>query len=58
MMQFEAGFIGAGNMGGALASAAARRSRGRRSLLPAAAPRTARRRPSGWAVRRPRRRRS
>ena len=28
MMQFEVGFIGAGNMGGALASAAARRVTG------------------------------
>lgn len=58
MKKFEAGFIGAGNMGGALATAAAKQVTGERVAVPAAAPRTARRRPSGWAAVRPRRRRS
>ena len=38
MMQFEVGFIGAGNMGGALASAAARRVTGEKVAVACSSP--------------------
>ena len=51
MKKFEAGFIGAGNMGGALATAAAKQVTGERVAVACSSP-------SGWAAVRPRRRRS
>ena len=50
MSKFEAGFLGAGNMGGALAAAAARQVTGEGRRFVQQPPRTVRQRPSSSAV--------